>query len=271
MKTGSGRADGRRLMIGRRLSGWPGIHCLGPRPSLATYEPAEMELIRSAPIVYYPTRLLAQPLKTLGKPTYPSAESHFFGQNKVRQLSLFTLAGLPLPRTGIYHGRQKERIAAEWPFPFIAKIPYMSARGSGVFLIRESADLDRYIARPGPAYIQEYLTGALDVRVVIVNGEHLVSYLRTPAPGEFRANLALGGRAVFDGVPTAAVDLALHAARLCNLDEIGLDVLMHRERAYLLEANFLFGRRALTQAGLDLKTHVHRLIVEGIVERRLGL
>ncbi len=264
-------AGGPRVAIGRRLNGYRGITCLGPRPSLADYPAEERRLIEAAPVIYYPTRTLAAAFKAVGKPTYPSWESHHFGQDKLRQLALFSAAGLAMPRTKVYFGRQRARIAQDFDLPLIAKTPRASALGRGVFLISDAAALARYLSRHNPAYIQEYLAEAVDVRVVVVGGELLAAYVRRPAPGEFRANLAQGARAVFGGVPQAAVDLALETARRCRLDEIGLDVLVKDGRPYLIEANLLFGRRALASAGIDLKAELHRLIVSGRIERRLGV
>ncbi len=259
------------MAIGRRLVGRPGLVCLGVKPSFSDYTPDEQKLIAAAPVIYYPTRWFASALKALGRTIYPSWESHYFGQDKIRQLTLFNLLDLPMPRTKIYFGRQKERILNDFALPFVAKTPRASALGRGVFLIRGPKDLKAYLKTHNPAYIQEYLPRAIDVRVVVVNDVLLTAYRRLRARREFRANLAQGGRPSFEDVPIEAKDLGLKAAKRCGFDEMGLDVLVYEGRAYVIEANLLFGRQALAEVGIDLKDHLHRLIVAGEVERRLGV
>lgn len=260
-----------KVAIGRRLEGRDGIITLGPRPSPADYTAREWALIRAAPVIYYPTRSLAAALRAIGQPIYPSWESIYFGQDKIRQLALFQAAGLPQPRTGIYFGRQRQGILDDFSPPFIAKTPRASALGRGVFLIESPTQLDDYLTGHNPAYIQDYLAGAIDVRVVVLGGRMLLAYIRQPAEGEFKANLAQGGRIRFDGVPDPAVELALETARKCNLDESGIDVLVKDGQPYLIEINYLFGRRALKQAGIDFKATLREMIVNGEIEARLGV
>lgn len=49
----------RPLVIGARLRRYPQFTTLGPRPNLEDYSPQELELIRRAPVVFYPTEALA--------------------------------------------------------------------------------------------------------------------------------------------------------------------------------------------------------------------
>lgn len=260
-----------RVAISRRLAGFDGIRCLGVRPSWDDYTASERGLISKARLIYYPTRFFYAPLAAAGRAIYPSWQSHYFGQDKIRQLTLFSLLNLPLPSTRVFYGRQRGRILDHFTFPFIAKTPRASALGRGVFFVRDQTQLDAYLTAHKTAYIQEYLEAATDVRVVIVGGRYLAAYSRLPAPGEFRANLAQGGAASFEDVPEEAVELGLAAAQACGFDEMGLDVLVKDGRVFLIEANLLFGRQALTQAGIDLKAHLHGLIVSGEIERRLGV
>jgi glutathione synthase len=69
----------------------------------------------------------------------------------------------------------------------------------------------------GPVLVQQYLPEgkAGDTRVMLLDGVSLAAVGRRPAPGEFRANIALGGEAV-------AVEIRPEQRRIAN--EIGKDL-----------------------------------------------
>ena len=95
---------------------------------------------------------------------------------------------------------------------------------------------------------------------LVIGFEPVCAYWRKSAPGEFRSNLAQGGRIDFTDVPPQAVELAVEAARLGNLDEVGVDVAMSGGRPYLLEFNMKYGRKGPRLAGVD----VTRVVMDGI-------
>lgn len=253
----------RPLAIGRRLARFPEILTLGPRPNLSDYTEAELALIQAAAVVFYPTAALAPQLVTAGKRIFPSLECHLYEGDKIKQLALWRLLGIPIPRTKVYWGRQRRAIAAEFGYPFVAKTPRASAGGRGVFLITGPAELEAYLAAHNPAYIQQYLPQAHDVRVVVVGFEPVAAYRRLPAGDDFRANLAAGGRVSLAGVPPEAVDLAVRAARTANLDEVGLDVIVADNKPMVLEFNAWYGRTGPALAGVDVQALVAGRILAG--------
>ena len=116
----------------------------------------------------------------------------------------------------------------DFSLPLIAKTPRASALGRGVYLIREPQQLERYLARHNPAYIQEYLPLERDLRVVVIGKKPVCAYWRQAPPGEFRHNLAQGASLDFGDVPGEAVQLAKKAAEMCGLDEVGIDLAWRR-------------------------------------------
>jgi ribosomal protein S6--L-glutamate ligase len=254
-----------KLAIGRQLRHCPSVRCLGPRTNLTDYSTEELSLIHEAPKVYFPTGLLAEALAALGKPIFPSIQTYRFAGDKIRQTRLFQLLGLPMPRTSIYFGpRQQDKILTDFGLPLIAKVPRRSSKGLGVFLIRTSKELDDYLKGGHPAYIQEYLPILRDLRVVVLGRRLVHAYWRNVPPGNFRSNVAQGGRISLDGLPEAALDLALDIAVRCGFDYVGLDLCEHEGRFFLLEANMTFGLEGFRVAGLDFKA-ILRNMVEGDV------
>lgn len=253
------------LAIGRRLARFAGIITLGLRPNLADYTAEERGLIAAARTIYYPTNAFAEQFVFLGKRIFPSLACHLMECDKIRQTTFFGLAGLPHPRTRVFYGRQRAQIERHFAYPFIAKTPRGSAQGRGVFLIQGPEDLAAYLAHPrhDPAYIQERLPISRDVRVVVIAREPVCAYWRIPPAGDFRSNVAQGAAVDFTNVPDAAVELAVEAARLGGLDEVGVDVAMVEGRPLIIEFNMKYGRKGPLLAGVDVVELVGRKILAG--------
>jgi ribosomal protein S6--L-glutamate ligase len=237
---------------------------LGVKPNFDDYAREDQERIRQAPRIYYPSAFYADLLDAVGKPTFPSYHTYKSAQDKIRQSALFKWLGLPHPETRVYYGRRwQEKIPRDFRFPLIAKIPRGSALGRGVFLIHDQGQLEQYHQLSDIAYIQCYMPAARDLRVVIIGGRAVHAYWRVGPPGEFRNNLSRGGRIELGNIPQAAVDLALAAARQCGWDDVGLDILPHEGRYYLLEANMNYGREGFRAAGIDYHQLLEAMIDQG--------
>lgn len=235
-----------------RLKQCPLVRTLGVRPNFFDYDDNERAMIHNASKIYFPSTLYAELFQVIGKQTFPSLHTYQFAQDKIKQTALFQLAGISHPRTRVFYGkRQKASIPNYFSFPLIAKVPRGSASGRGVYLIRSLDELARYCQNPGPAYIQEYLPIDRDMRVVVVGHRVVHAYWRIAPRGEFRNNLAAGGRIDVATVPREALDLALYTARTCGWDDVGLDICEHRGTFFVLEGNMKYGREGFRQAGID--------------------
>jgi len=257
------RSGKMKVAFGSRLKGIRGVITLGVRPNLEDYGPVEWSYIRNAPVLYYPTALLSQPLLAMGKKLFPGYASCYYAGNKIRQTTLFKLMGIPHPRTRLYFRRHFEDILNDFSLPFIAKVPRGSDSGRGVFLIDSREGLDRYLEGIPVAYIQEYLKNAVNYRVVLIGYNAVLAYRRTPVAGEFRANVAQGGSIEFDGIPEAVIELADKTARSCRFDDVGMDVISSGSRYYVLEANFRYGRKGFKAAGLNYRGILEEMLAKG--------
>jgi ribosomal protein S6--L-glutamate ligase len=172
--------------------------------------------------------------------------------DKIKQTALFTLLDIPHPRTHVFYGRRpQEKICRKFKFPFIAKIPRGSAMGRGVFLVRDAADLQTYLDRAHPAYIQELIPIDRDIRVVVIGDRIVHAYWRLAPDMDFRSNVSAGGRISLEPVPNVALDLALTTARACGWDDVGIDICMSEKGCFVLEANMKYGREGFRRAGID--------------------
>jgi ribosomal protein S6--L-glutamate ligase len=254
-----------KVALGGRLKGIKNVITLGVRPNLDDYAPHELELLRKAPKIYYPTLPFAHEFVLLGKDLFPSLSSYYYAGDKVRQTQLFTMMGLSHPKTRIYYPRHHTFILQDFSFPFIAKMPRSCDSGRGVYLVRNQEELRRYLLKTRIAYIQEYLPISRDIRVVVIQYRVILAYWRKAAEGEFRTNVALGGEIEFADVPPQAVELALEVARRCDFNDIGIDILIHKGQCYVLEANLNYGRHGFRQAGLEPKKIYAQLLEEGVI------
>ncbi len=252
------------IALESRLKDCANVLTLGVRPNFSDYGPDEATMIRNADTVYYPATFYADLLDAMGKRTFPSYHTYKCVMDKIKQTALFDLFNLPHPRTRVYYGKKVSRAPVDFSYPFIAKIPRGSSMGRGVFLIRDEADLTAYAERCSSAtYIQERLPIDRDIRVVIIGREIILAYWRLAPEGDFRSNISVGGRVSLDPVPQAALDLALHCARSCRWDDVGIDICCCDGRYAILEANMKYGKEGFRTAGIDYIRLMERLIGDG--------
>jgi ribosomal protein S6--L-glutamate ligase len=253
------------LALGKRLRGCATVRCLGVRTNWQDYSAEEQDLIREAGKIFYPSRLYEVLFLSMGKEVFPRNYYAFMG-NKIRQTALFQLLDIPHPITRLYYGRNRaRRILQDFSYPFVAKKPLKSSMGQDVFLVRSQPELDDYLARCRPAYIQEYLPMDRDLRVVLIAGRVVHAYWRIAAPGEFRTNVSQGADISYDNIPAEALQFATEVATRCRFDEVGLDIAQVGGRYYVIEANMVYGLEGFRQAGLRLRDIFRMIETEGLL------
>ncbi|NNF99293.1 MAG: ATP-grasp domain-containing protein [Desulfobacteraceae bacterium] len=253
------------VALEHRLSGCKNVVTFGVKPNFLDYSEDEQRTIREAPKIYYPSTFYADLFDVYGKPTFPSYHTYKCVQDKIKQTALFSLLGIPHPRTRVYYARKNrvDRVEKLFKYPFIAKEPRGSAMGRGVYLIHNREEFATYDQDRSIAYIQEYLPVDRDIRVVVIGSRAVHAYWRLAPENDFRTNIAVGGRVSLDGVPDEAIRLALHASEKCGWDDVGIDICCHADRYYILEANMKYGKEGFRKAGIDYTALMETLIENG--------
>jgi ribosomal protein S6--L-glutamate ligase len=255
----------KKIALGKRLRHSPLVQTLGLRPNFDDYSEIELDLLRSADTIYYPSTLYEDIFLALGKRVFPANYYRYMG-DKIKQTELFTLLDIPHPRTRIYRDSPRaSQVLADFSLPFIAKIPRGSSKGRGVFLIRNREDLQDYLQKYAPAYIQEYLPIDRDLRVVLVGAKVVHVYWRIARTGEFRSNVSLGGRISLEDIPDDALRFAERVARLCKFDEVGLDICICEDSYLVIEANMVYGLKGFETAGLNIYQLLNERVTEGTI------
>lgn len=258
------RLNTKKIALENRLRGCKNVLTLGLRTNLSDYEDWQLELIRTSHVVYYPTAFYADIFDTVGKRTFPNYHTYKYAQDKIKQTALFNLLDIRHPRTRIFYGnRQKSKILKYFAFPFIGKIPRGSALGRGIYLIKNVAQLAEYIQSEGPAYIQEYLPVDRDLRVIVIGGRPVHAYWRIAQGTEFRTNVAQGAVISFADIPPKGIAFAGYVARICRLDDVGLDLYLHKGQFGVFELNLKYGKEGFKQAGIDYYHLIDEMIERG--------
>lgn len=137
--------------------------------------------------------------------------------------------GLPHPRTA----HVDAAVDPAFGFPVVVK-PRFGSWGRQVAVCRDCAALDRRLRALGReawfrrqgALVQELVPPqGYDLRILVAAGEIVGAVKRVAAPGEWRTNIALGGRRTAVDPPPQARLVALGAAAAVGTDLVGVDLL----------------------------------------------
>jgi ribosomal protein S6--L-glutamate ligase len=253
-----------RIALGYQLRRCPSVLSIGVRTNLADYSPEERALIQNAYKVYFPTIFFADALDAMGKKTFPSVQCYRHIGDKIKQTLLFDLLDVPTPETRLFYGKQQKlKIPDYFDFPCVGKMPIGSSKGEGVFLIKNKSDLEAYLSKTRIAYIQQYIPMERDIRVVVLGKRIVHAYWKESAPGEFRTNVARGGKILLDPVPEDILNLALDVAIRCSFDFVGLDLCEHQGKILILEANMNFGTQGFKEAGINYRELLCNMVTSG--------
>jgi RimK family alpha-L-glutamate ligase len=178
--------------------------------------------------------LAARGIRTLNR-----AAALLAAHDKLLTARLLLRAGLPHPRTRLLSP------GAELPelrLPVVVK-PRFGSWGRDVVRCDSADALRRHIRelqwrpwfRAHGAIVQEFVpTQGSDLRIVVAGGSVVGAIERVAAPGEWRTNIALGGRRRPVDPPPFACMLAVEAATAAAGDLIGVDLLHDEEQGWLV-------------------------------------
>jgi RimK family alpha-L-glutamate ligase len=235
--------------------GWSGAESrlLAPRAALLNLRAGDVALNRldvSAQLdgveegLWILNQLEAQGVRVLNRPPALLA-----AHDKLITARLLGGAGIRHPRTRRLHfGVSLDELS----LPIVAK-PRFGSWGRDVELCGDRRALDRYmrrmVKRPwwrAGGVVQELVPPrSSDLRVIVSAGEVVGAAVRLAAPGEWRTNVALGGRSIATTPPPDACELALAATRRLGTDLAGVDLLRDDDGWVVLEVN----------GAVDMKAH----------------
>ncbi len=200
-------------------------------------------------------------------------EALLAAQDKFRTSWLLRRAGVPTPTAAVAQTPADAARALEALGESVAK-PVAGSLGEGIDRIRPGADgaaaLRDRVERDGAVYLQAYVPHpGRDARVFVVGGTVRAAIERFAAPGEWRTNLAEGGRAEPIACAPALRRVAEDAAAAVGLDYAGVDVVAGPRGPTVIEVNGNPSWRGILEAtGRDMAEEIAQLVLGRALRRR---
>jgi len=176
-------------------------------------------------------------------------------------------AGLPVPPTWAGERAEDALAAFEVLGGDVVVKPLFGSEGRGLVRVSDPELARRVfhaLERIGAVlYLQRFVRHpGHDLRAFVLGGRVLGAIRRHAPPGDWRTNVAVGGRAEAVALDPAAERLALRAARAVGATMAGVDLLPDADgKLLVLEVNAVPGWRALAAAtGVDVAS----AILEGL-------
>ena len=181
-------------------------------------------------------------LERAGVPVLNSWSKMSVGRDKYLTLQYLAEAGVPVPMTHLAPLPLRS-IEDSWPhsYPVVAKLA-LGAGGDTVHLCSTPSELAALAtdlkSAPG-LLLQSYVPSepAEDIRVYVVGGEVVGAVVRQAPPGQWKANIAQGGRAWEIQVDDELERLSLAAADAIGFDFVGIDFFRTKQGYLVNEVN----------------------------------
>ena len=165
-------------------------------------------------------------------------------RDKLFSLQLLLNNGVDIPTTGFANSPldTDDLIKMVGGSPLIVKL-LEGTQGKGVVLAetKKAAEsvINAFKSLNANILVQEFIKEAngKDLRLFVVDGKVVASMQREAAPGEFRANIHMGGTASIVKVTPEEKKIAIKAAKAMDLKVAGVDIIRSSKGPLLLEVN----------------------------------
>jgi ribosomal protein S6--L-glutamate ligase len=203
-------------------------------------------------------------LSALGVPVLNPPRAVEAAVDKYLTLALLEGASLPVPPTWTGQSANEALAAFDALGGDVVVKPLFGSEGRGLMRISDKELAWRTfhsLERLGSIlYLQRVVRHpGHDLRVFVLRGSVLGVMRRHASPGEWRANVSLGGRAERCRLDPEAERLALAAARAVGAEVAGVDLIHDLDRGCLvvIEVNAVPGWRALASVtGIDIAAEI---------------
>lgn len=192
---------------------------------------------------------LARSLELMGVRVFNSARAVAVCDDKIKTACALAGSGLEMPETIFAptafpgaEGLDKQfldRVEASLGYPVVVK-EASGSFGGQVYLAKDRDELEKLRQRLlcKPHLYQKFIATSegKDARVIVVGGKAVANMVRINDK-DFRANVELGGQAVYRELEPSYIEAAEKAARLIGLDYAGVDLLFGEEGPLVCEVN----------------------------------
>lgn len=229
----------------------PEVHTRGGK----TLNQLDAIIPRIRPSVTFYGCALVRQFENIGVFSLNSSSSIAQSRDKLFSLQMLQNNQLQIPTTGFANSPSDtdDLIEMVGGGPLIVKL-LEGAQGRGVVLAetRKAAEsvINAFKSLQANLLVQEFVKEAdgKDIRCFIVNGKVIASIQRQAPPGEFRANVHLGGNASTVKITAEEKKLAIQAAKVLGLKVAGVDIIRSSKGPLLLEVNSSPGLEGIENA-----------------------
>jgi len=255
-------------------------HGLETVPVNVTKEPLPLQGIEEhVPIVravsMFRSTYTSAVLEANGMKPINSAYTIMFSGDKVLTYSALASHGIPIPKTVIaLNGDSTEKAYASVGFPLVDKPP-IGSWGRLVSLVRDWHEAKIVIEHRSMMnspqmkvhIVQEYvkMPENRDIRCFVIGGNCLGCIYRVPSEGEWRSNVALGGkvRALKDS--TEPCELAVKAAEALKGEVVSIDIFEGKEGYLVNEVNGVPEFKGFMKAtGINVGDEIAKYVYERV-------
>lgn len=195
-------------------------------------------------------------------------------RDKLRTLQILSGHGINIPKTGFADSPRdtKDLIKMIGGAPLIIKL-LEGTQGIGVVLAETNKAAESVInafkSLKAQILVQEFIKEAkgIDLRLFVVGDKVVAAMERQAAPGEFRANIHLGGTGRKAKITPTERKMAIKAAKAMELRVAGVDIIRSERGPMILEINSSPGLE-----GVEAATNVDiaSLMIEHIEKNAKG-
>ncbi|MCB0375170.1 MAG: 30S ribosomal protein S6--L-glutamate ligase [Sinomicrobium sp.] len=200
-------------------------------------------------------------------------------RDKLFSLQLLLKSGVAIPTTGFAKSPLDtgDLIKMVGGSPLVVKL-LEGTQGKGVVLAetKKAAEsvINAFKSLNANILVQEFIKEAngKDIRCFVINGKVVAAMQREALPGEFRANIHLGGTASVIKITSEERKIAIRAAKAMGLHVAGVDIIRSSKGPLLLEVNSSPGLEGIENAtekdiaSLMIKAIEKQLSWKGIVD-----
>ncbi|MBC5839402.1 30S ribosomal protein S6--L-glutamate ligase [Flavobacterium muglaense] len=173
-----------------------------------------------------------------------SANAITQSRDKLFSLQLLLNSGIGIPTTGFANSPldTNDLIKMVGGSPLIVKL-LEGTQGKGVVLAetKKAAEsvINAFKSVNANILVQEFIKEAngKDLRLFVIDGKVVATIQREAMPGEFRANIHLGGTASIIKATAEEKKIAIKAAKAMDLKVAGVDIIRSSKGPLLLEVN----------------------------------
>lgn len=225
-------------------------------------------------ITYYGCALTRQ-FESLGVYALNSASAITHSRDKLYSLQLLLNNGLDIPITGFANSPldTNDLIKMVGGSPLIVKL-LEGTQGKGVVLAetKKAAEsvINAFKSLNANILVQEFIKEAngKDLRCFVIDGKVVAAMQREAPPGEFRANIHLGGTGSVVKITREEKRLAIKAAKAMGLDVAGVDMIRSSKGPLLLEVNSSPGLEGIEGAtGKDIARDMIKAIERNVAKK----